>query len=95
MFTLRIIEEVRENESLPFEQVLENFELGIPYSKVKRGWTKEFEATIKDWPHEDSSSVECIVCGENGTNFFICANNPLRHYQYFIMTDSGKTFERL
>lgn len=95
MYTLRIIEETRENEKVPFESVIENFELGESYSHIKKGCSKEFEELLKDWPAEDQLNVESIICGNNGTTFFVCSNNINRNYSYFIMTESGKTFERL
>lgn len=96
MYTLRIIEETRENEKFPFEQVIENFELGNSYSRIKKGCSKEFDSIIKkNFPLESTEEVESIICGENEKVFFIYEITELRNNAYFIMTDSGKTLERL
>lgn len=95
MFILRIIEETRDNATLPFEQVIENFELGVAYSRIKNG-TKEFSEIMNTKYSEYSQDeVESIICGENEKEFFIEKNNTNRVYSYFIMSDSGKTFEKL
>jgi len=96
MFILRIIEEVRDNESLPFDQVIENFELGASYSKLKNGHTKEFDRIMaENYPETNPSEVDALVIGDNGMEFFIQPNTPLREYSYFIMSESGKTLERI
>jgi hypothetical protein len=96
MYTLRIIEEKRDNDNVPFEQVIENHELGSSYTKIKKGVSKEFDTIMKDlFPEESKLEVESLVCGENEKVFFILSRTILRNNAYFIMTDSGKTFERL
>jgi hypothetical protein len=96
MFTLRIIEETRENEQMPFEQVIENFSVGESYSILKKGSTKEFEEVMKRmYPEKKLAEVSALLCTETGREFFIEYNNPLRQYSYFVMTENGKTFERL
>ena len=105
MFTLRIIEETRENENAPFEQVIENHLLGKSYAKLKQGVTKEFETEIEyfkaqlkeDWPQHINvkTEVDMLICGDNGDKFFIMKETPLKRYDYFIMSENGKTFERL
>lgn len=96
MYTLRIIEETRENETDPFEQVIENFELGNSYSRI-RSRTKEFNRIVEDLYSEESDidEIESIICAENEKIFFIEKNETNRVFSYFIMTDSGKTFEKL
>ena len=95
MFTLRIIEEVRDNENAPFEQVIENFEIGISYSIIRKGFSKEFDEFMKEWSKDIDKNVIAVLKCENGQEFHIFKNNELMRYSYFIMTDSGKTFERL
>ena len=104
MFTLRIIEETRENENAPFEQVQNNHSLGRGYSKLKKGITKEFDLEInrlspqlkENWPNLNvETEVDSIICGANGDSWFIMKDSPLKRYDYFIMTESGQTFERL
>ena len=96
MYTLRIIEEKRENENVPFEQVIENHELGSSYSKIKNGVSKEFEEITKGlFPEEDTTDVELIICGENEKVFYILSKTPTRNNAYFIMSECGKTFEKL
>jgi hypothetical protein len=96
MYTLRIIEETRENEKAPFEQVIENFWLGDSYSILKKGITKEFgDHMKKNHPKEKHDGIKALLCGVGGLEFFILDEAPNRRYSYFIMTESGKTFERL
>jgi len=95
MYTLRIIEETREDEKSPFEQVIENFELGSSYSIIRKGFSHEFDEIMKEWSGVLSENVIAILKAENGKEFHIIKNNELRNYAYFVMTDSGKTLERL
>jgi hypothetical protein len=96
MYTLRIIEETRENENAPFEQVIENFGLGNAYSILKKGVTKEFDEIMKSmFPESEKTNVRALICAENDTVWFIENNEKNKTYSYFIMTESGKTFEKL
>jgi len=96
MFVLRIIEETRENENEPFEQIIENFELGSAYTRLKSGVTKEFDNVMeKEFPDSDKNNVESLICGQNGDIYFMEKNNENKVYRYFIMTEVGQTFERL
>lgn len=104
MFTLRIIEEMRENENAPVERIENNHSLGKGYSKLKQGVTKEFDLEIErlapqlkeNWPNLNvKTEVDSIIRGENGDSWFIMKEAPLANYSYFIMTETGATFERL
>lgn len=92
MYTLRIIEETRENEKAPFEQVIENFDLGSAYS-VFGPETKRFKEVIG----EDVSMFfrRLVFADIEGRSFFIRKDSENHKTSYFIMTDSGKTFEKL
>lgn len=96
MFALRIIEETRENENHPFEQVVENYALGNYYSQLKKGSTKEFDELMKkEYPEHDVETVRAIIIGENKLTMFVEENSENKQYSYFVMTENGKTFERL
>lgn len=95
MYTLRIIEETRENEKVPFDQVIENFEVGESYSIIKKGFSKEYDKEMAEWTDSTAESVTAILKCENGKTFHIVKNNEFRNYTYYIMTESGKTFEKL
>lgn len=96
MFYLRIIEETRENENDPFEQVIENFALGNAYSILRKGATQEFEDEMKtNYPETNLDELRALICGENGLRVFITNETKLNRYDYFVMTENGKTFERL
>ena len=96
MFTLRIIEETRGSENDPFEQVIENFEVGYSYSILKKGDTKEFDQLMRrEYPESEIESIESLLCTEQGRVFFIWTPTKLQVYSYFIMSEGGKTFERL
>lgn len=95
MYNLRIIERVRKSEKESFQKVTENFELGSSYSKIVKDESDEFNELTKEWSDEDKVDVESIICGQNDTLYFIYTNNINRNHSYFIMSDSGQTFERL
>ena len=103
MYTLRIIEEIRENENVPFGQVIENHLLGKSYATLKRNLTPEFGEELKrlqielgnNFPNIDLGGIETIVCGSNNDQFFIVKDTPLVRHDYFIMSSNGETFERL
>lgn len=95
MYTLRIIENERENKKKAFDQTIDNFELGDAYSKVDRG-TKEFDRIMKKmFPNEKKDNIKTIICADNGKVFFIFKNEENKIYSYFIISENGKTFEKL
>ena len=95
MFALRVIFETRENTDSPFNQEIETYELGKSYSVLKRNSTRLFSDAIKRYCDIDDNSVRAIVCGDNGTEWFILNNSELTNATYYVMTDSGSTFEKL
>jgi hypothetical protein len=96
MYTLRIIEETRPDTGSMFNQVIENHELGSSYSKLEKGKTKEFTRIMGElFPKESPEEVESLICAENEKVFFIMERTQLRENTYFIMSDNGKTFEKL
>lgn len=95
MYTLRIIIEERENPSLPFEQVIHNYDLGASYSRVRKG-TRNFNRIMDElYPEVNKDEVESIICSENEKEWFIQKNTENKTFAYFIMSDNGNTFERL
>lgn len=95
MYTLRIIEETRENEKSPFEQVIRNIEIGDSYTKVKRECSTVFSKLIDDYPEYAKGSVREFILFGNGEVYPISESDSNHNWSYFIMTDNGKTFERL
>ena len=95
MFALRVIFETRENTDSPFSQEIETYELGKSYSVLKRNNTRLFTDAIKRYMDVDDNSVRAIVSGDNGTEWFILNNSELVNAAYYVMTDSGSTFEKL
>jgi hypothetical protein len=96
MFILRIVQEDRKTKNAPFEQVIENFELGDAYTRLAKGRTSEFDDMIdREFPDFKKEEIESIICGSNGKKYFIEADTELTQRSYFIMTESGQTFERL
>ena len=63
MYTLRIIEETRENEKDPFEQVIKNFELGNFYQIARRGCTSKFDDLLNEQPEHlrNRTDVHCWI----------------------------------
>jgi len=99
MFILRIIEEIRRDVDQPFEQVITNYEVGKAYSVIKKGISKEFDAILESYPEAIKQDISAMLCvdkkyDENNV-FFIMNPTEIKKYSYFIMTESGKTFERL
>lgn len=92
MYTLRIIEETRKNEKSPFVQVIRNFNLGSSYSTCTDG-SVEFDKIVSDFPKDNV--IRKIVIDSKCLEHTVLSNNELRNYSYFIMTENGKTFERL
>lgn len=95
MYTLRIIEETREDESKPFEQVIKNFELGTSYHVARRGHTSTFEQLLVEQPESLQNRIRMFVVGVNGNVFPVLSKTETLQCEYFIMTGNGNTFERL
>lgn len=96
MYTLRIIEETRKTVDEPFQQVVENFYVGSSYSILRKGLTKEFnEIFTREFPEKSPENIDALLICDSGRIFFIEHMTDLMNYTYYIMTDNGKTFERL
>ena len=95
MYTLRVIIESRSNEKKPFDQVIDNYSLGNSYRIAKKGISKQFAEGIKEFPEVDDEDVRAVIFSEKQTTWFIRNGNDNTKYSYFIMTENGKTFERL
>jgi hypothetical protein len=99
MFVLRIIEETRESENKPFEQVINNYEVGKAYTVIKNGISKEFDAIMESYEGINKDDISAVLCVEKRYDennvFFIMHPKVNQVFSYFIMTESGKTFERL
>jgi hypothetical protein len=92
MYTLRIIEEIRKDKKSPFVQVIRNIGLGDSYLTCTAG-SQEFDEIISKYPED--SEIRKIVIDSKHTERAVLLNNEHRNYTYFIMTENGKTFERL
>jgi len=97
MFALRLIQETRESELKPFEQVIETHELGSSYALLKKGETKEFEKVLSNEKYDefDKTKVRAIICGENGSELFVENRTELENNTYYILNDRGEVFEQL
>ena len=96
MYTFRIIEEKRENTKMPFSQIIENHELGDSYSVLEKGVTPEFDIFMDaKFNGIDKSKVRKLVLGSNERMFFILENEENYVNTYYVMTDGGKTLEKL
>ena len=96
MFTLRVLEEKREDVKLPFEQVVSNYELGSSYIIIKSG-TEEFKRNlIGRQPNLiEDERISSIICSDKGDTWFIMKNNEYNEYTHYIMNENGGTFERI
>lgn len=95
MFTLRSIEEKKEDD-YSFEQVTSNHYLGKSYTRLVNGMTTEFDAVMKEqFPHVNKNSIESIICSDLGDIFFIEKSEKNKIYSYYIMTENGRTFEKI
>lgn len=95
MYTLRVIIESRSNDKSPFEQVIDNYSLGNSYRIAKKGASKQFAEGIKNYPKEEVSDVLAVLFSEKQETWFIHKGDLNTKYYYFVMTENGKTFERL
>lgn len=96
MFTLRIIEETRENSNQPFDQIIENYYLGDKYSILKKGDTKEFDKIMdEEFPNSNKKDLIGILCFNARDRIFIERPSALRRFTYYIISDNGKTFDRI
>lgn len=97
MFVLRLIQETRESNSKPFDQVIENHELGKSYALLKKGETKEFEKVLNNekYAEFDITKVRAIICGDSGSEFFVEDRTDLGNNTYYILNDKGEIFEQL
>lgn len=95
MYTLRVIIEERSDEKKPFEQVIDNYALGNSYRVAKNGNSKQFEEGLKEFPEENVKDVKAVLFSEKEQTWFIMNSSENIKYSYFIMTENGKTFERL
>ena len=87
MYTLRILEK---------NGVVSNHSLGTAYSRVRKNACKEFSKIMsKEYPGADTSQIDSLIVGLNGDKYFIYERGSSENNYYFIMTDSGQTFERL
>lgn len=94
-WALRIIDESRKDKDSKFEKVPENYLLGASYAVLRKEDTSEFEEKMKEYPEYDSKDIQGIVCGHNGVEIFLVESTETRRYSYYIMTENGKTYERL
>ena len=91
MYALRNVEIIRDLENDTFEKITSNYELGCAYSKIDVD-SKRFKDL---YPDVRTDGIICMVSGENGVSFFIEKSTVDHSRDYYIMTESGKTFERL
>lgn len=95
MVYLRIVEKTRENSSTPFVSIVDTAELGTSYSVIPKEHKLFKETVEKEYPDVITDNVKQIVCGENGNVWFLEEDSDNCKYSYFIMSDTGKTVERL
>jgi len=86
MYTLRILES---------NGIVSNHHLVSAYSRSRKNVFKQFNAVMaQDNPDSDIKFVESLITGQTGETFFVNETKTSGNH-YFIMTESGKTFERL
>lgn len=79
MYTLRILT----------KNAVQNIAIGGSYSVSYEG-SPVYEMEFKKLDGSIKDELKCILHSESGTAFFIVQSG-----EYYVMTDSGKTFERL
>ena len=95
MYTLRLIEEFKVDGKLPWQQSVSNFELGNGYTLFKGFHPILLKARDGFEDVETKEKLLCLIHGENKREFNIWNSDEHTKRTYFIMTDSGQTFERL
>ena len=96
MYSLRIVEQIRESENDKFERVESNHELGDAYSKISRG-TRFFCNAVIAYGMKDECELDFdqFIKGSNGDVFIVRKSEPNHLFYYFVMTENGSTFEKL
>lgn len=79
MYTLRIV----TKKALQNIAIGESYSVSYPGSPVYEMEFKNLEGSVKD-------ELKCILHSESGVAFLIVESG-----EYYVMTDSGKTFEKL
>ncbi len=97
MYTLRVVKQERENSESNFNQTTENFELGDAYIKLEKGLSEKFDMYVNKEVigEEKYNSISAIVIGTSNHIYTIVESTDDAIYTYYIMTESGKTFEKL
>lgn len=99
MYTLRMIrEKIDRDTGVELSRSETNINLGNSYSVIKNTNTEEFLKQVKNfYPEIDARKVRVIVNDENDFAWFLDFIQPKTEYveEFFIMTENGKTFERL
>lgn len=98
MYTLRMIRKKLDKELHELSRGETNINLGNSYSVIKNTNADEFFNQVKeDYPDIDTQKVRVIVNDENNFAWFLDFIQPKTEYveEFFIMTENGKTFERL
>jgi|WetSurMetagenome_2_1015567.scaffolds.fasta_scaffold315630_1 hypothetical protein len=96
MYTLRIIERSRKSIEDDFDEATDNYSLGDAYSVLLKGKTREFKEQLDhQYPGMPIDHIIGLVAADTGDIWFIEEDTDLVTRRYFIMTDSGQTFERL
>lgn len=96
MFILRIIEKTRKSADKPFATIIENFELGDAYSVIPNNSDEYSTIGSEELPDFDLSKGTALICGSNEKAIYVIEkDDDNNEFQYYIMSDSGKTFERL
>lgn len=108
MYTLRVIEEKRVDKDSPFDSETHNFYLGAHYSVYRRGLSRAFERFLANNNKEkkvfdDSSCVAAplndirgIVLAEEGSKVIhLLDDSENIKRNYYIVMESGRTFERI
>jgi hypothetical protein len=95
MYTLRIIEEVREDEKSPFTSSRLNIELGKSYRVLTPESGSDFFGHISHLPEHEQKNTLAVIIDNYGEVHRLINNTLNLRWNYFIMTDTGSTLERL
>ena len=95
MYTLRLIEEFKVDEKSPWQEAISNFELGNGYTLFRGFHPILLKARNGFKDVETKEKLLSVIHGENKREINIWDNDENIRRVYFVMTDSGQTFERL
>lgn len=95
MYTLRIIKEFKFSEKDPWQQEIENIELGCSYSLFKGFHPMILKAQDQFKEVDVKEKIMAVIHSGNKDEINIWKSDEHTHRSYFVLTENGSTFEKI